>query len=179
MELNNVVVRRANTNDLEGMVHVNMECFHGDRGSPRSAAEWLSCRSRSFPLYQFFVAEVDGKVAGYVGWEIHGGFRRPEPVVELEQIGFLRDFQSQGLGTTLQEKSMEMVAEWVKQENDRIESHVSFIVWVYAGNLRAQATYFKAFPEGVQGMRIQYGDRTEVMLRSRLPVVVPVPREKK
>ncbi len=179
METNSIVVRRASEGDIPAMTEVNMECFHGDRGSPVSATKWLMCRVKSFPLYQLFVIEVGGKVAGYVGWEIHGGFLRTEPVVELEQIGILEQERNLKLGSQLQEESLRAITDWVKENNPRIESSVSFVVWVYAHNLRAINIYLKVFTDGIVGMRTQYGNRSEVMLRHRVPLVVGVPKEER
>ncbi|MEK7547115.1 MAG: GNAT family N-acetyltransferase [Patescibacteria group bacterium] len=173
------VVRRAEEKDLPALTEINLACFSGNQGGPDSARQWMECRLNSFPLYQVFVLEVDGEVVGYIGWEIHGGFQRPLPVVELEQIGLMPSFQDKGLGGILQNDSMAAVAEWVRDNNKRIESQINFIVWVYSGNLRAIASYMKIFSDGVVGMRTQYGGRSEVMLRHQLSHVVDVPREER
>ncbi|MBI4085191.1 MAG: GNAT family N-acetyltransferase [Candidatus Liptonbacteria bacterium] len=137
----------------------------------------MECRLNSFPLYQVFVLEVSGTVVGYIGWEIHGGFQRPLPVVELEQIGLMPSFQDKGLGSVLQNESMATIARWVGDNNKRIEAQINFTVWAYSGNLRAINSYMKIFADGVVGMRTQYGGRSEVMLRHQLPYIVSVPRE--
>jgi len=165
------IVRRAAESDLTRIAELNSQVFLGDRGSPETAEDWVRCWFRAFPLYQYFVIVADGMIAGYAGWQIHGGFRRPEPVVEFEQMGVDPQLQTRGLGSKLMEESMREVVAWLLQKNNRIESHVSVVVWVYGLNFNAIKVYAKLFVEGMTGMRTQYGTRAEIMLRRRVPMV--------
>ena len=165
------IVRRAGEDDLRRIAEIDAEVFLGDRGSPQTAEEWIRCWFRAFPLYQYFVIVADREVAGYAGWQIHGGFSRPEPVVEFEQIGVDPKFEGKGLGTKLMNESMHQVVSWLCQKNSRIESHVTVVVWVYAMNFNAITVYAKSFGDGITGMRVQYGNRAEIMLRGRIPMV--------
>lgn len=171
---NHAVVRRATDADLAAITHINAKVFLGDRDNFESATEWIGCWFNAFPLYQYFVIEVDGVVAGYVGWQIHGGFLRPEPVIELEQLGVDPKFQGQKLGPKLTEESMREVVAWIQKRNNRIESHVSVIVWGYASNFNAMKVYYERFTEGARGFRIQFGDRAETMLRTSVPLIRPI-----
>lgn len=168
------VVRRATDVDLSEIALINAKVFLGDRDNRESAAEWISCWFKAFPLYQYFVIVVDDVIAGYIGWQIHGGFLRPEPVVELEQLGVNPAFQGQKLGPKLTEESMREVVAWIQKRNNRIESHVSVIVWGYASNFNAMKIYYERFMEGARGFRIQFGDRAETMLRMSVPLIRPV-----
>jgi len=172
--MSDVVMRRATAADLEAIAAINSRVFLGDRDKILGAQEWVGAWFRAYPLYQYFVVEVDGACAGYAGWQMHGGFHRAEPVVELDQVGIDPTYQGRQLATQLISYSIKETAALLRQKNDRIESHVSFVVWVYALNLNAISVYAKVFTEGACGFRTQFGNRAEVMLRLRLPVVMPV-----
>jgi GNAT superfamily N-acetyltransferase len=171
------VVRRAKERDLKAIASINAAVFLGDRGQEESAGEWAACWFRAYPLYQYFVVEIDNVLVGYAGWQVHGGFRRPEPAVELDQIGIDRAYQGKGLAPFLTRESMHEVAQWLQEKNDRIESHITFVVWAYTFNFNAISVYAKQFGEGVCGFRTQFGSRAESMLRLRYPILRPVRSE--
>lgn len=171
MTRGNVIVRRAEENDLPRMAKINARVFLGDRDHPSGALEWMTCSFRAFPQYQYFVIETDGMVAGYAGWQMHGGFHRAEPAVELDQIGIDPDFQGKRLGPKLTEESTRDVIAWMQGVNTRIESHITLIVWANGLNFNALSIYAEVFTEGLRGFRMQFGDRGEVMLRVRIPMV--------
>lgn len=85
-------IRRAEKKDLPAMANINANVFAGDRDNPESAEKWMHCFFKAFPLYQYFVIEVHGVIAGYIGWQFHGGFLRSSPVIELEQVGISRKY---------------------------------------------------------------------------------------
>ena len=167
-------VRRATDADLETMARINANVFLGDRDNPGGAKEWMECWYRAYPLYQYFVIECDGVVAGYAGWQLHGGFHRAEPAIELDQVGIDRAYQGKGLAPRLIQECMQELSLWMQQKNDRIESHITFIVWGYSFNFNAMSAYAKQFGDGVRGFRIQFGDRSENMVRLRMPIIRPV-----
>lgn len=167
------VVRRAKEEDLPAMARINAVVFMGNRDKPNTALTEMSCWFRAFPLYQYFVVEFDGNVAGYISWLIWGGFLRTEPVIELEQIGVDSACQTKGLGHKLMDESLKEMIKWVREHNDRIESHLNVVVWVYAHNLNALSVYYKRFTH-TSGMRVQYGERAEIMLRVRIPIIRPI-----
>jgi len=174
---NNITIRRATEADIPDIAAINASVFLGDRDRLDSATAWVTCWFRAFPLYQYFVVECDGNIAGYAGWQLHGGFLRAEPVIELDQIGISRTYQGLGLAPLLMRECMQAIIDWVGETDDRIESHVTFIVWGYTFNFNAMSVYAKHFGDGICGFRTQFGDRAESMLRLRRPIVRPV-REK-
>ncbi|MDO8537105.1 MAG: GNAT family N-acetyltransferase [bacterium] len=171
-----VKIRRATEADVTKIAAINAKVFLGNRDNQQAAEQWINCWFSAFPLYQYFVAEIGAEIAGYIGWQIHGGFLRPEPVVELEQIGIDPDFQGRGIGPKL-EDTIHDVVEWIKQANSRIESNIYVSVWGYALNFNAMSIYAKKFTEGVQGLRKMYGERAENMLRWRIPMIRPIRRD--
>lgn len=170
-------MRRATETDLNAIASINTSVFLGDRDQFASALEWVTCWFRSFPMYQYFVVEVDGVLAGYAGWQVHGGFHRAEPVIELDQLGIARAHQGRGLAPHVMRECMRELAEWMQGKNDRIESQITFIVWGYTFNFNAMSVYAKQFGDGVCGFRTQFGNRAESMLRLRMPIVRPVRNE--
>ncbi len=173
--MNNLVsVRPAAPGDVARIAEIYAAVFLGDRDKPESALEWVMCWYNARPLYQYFVIEVDGVVAGYAGWQVHGGFQRAEPVIELDQLGIDKAYQGQRLGPELVRASVDELTAWIQTKNDRIESHVTFVVWAYTLNFNAMNVYAKQFADGVRGSRHQFGDRAESMLRWRRPIIRPI-----
>lgn len=170
-------IRRATEADLERIAAINAAVFLGDRDKYASALEWVRCWYRAFPLYQYYVIEVDDWVAGYAGWQLHGGFQRAEPVVELDQIGIDKKYQGMGLAPKLVETCVRELTAWVQTKDERIESHVTFVVWAYTLNFNAMNVYAQLFADGVAGSRIQFGERAESMLRWRRPIIRQIREE--
>ena len=164
-------IRRATEHDLPRIAAINAIVFNGNKDNHESALEWVSCRFRSYPLYQYFVIERESAVAGYIGWEIEGGFKRPAPVLELEQLGIDPELQRQGLAGILTSQSLQGMVRWIGEHNNRIESHIYVVVWAYALNFNAQKVYAELFTDGVKGFREQFGDRGEIMMRMRIPMI--------
>ncbi len=167
-------VRRADENDLDYIANINSSVFLGDRNDVVSARKWAECQMRSFPLYHYFMGVSNVNIIGYIGWQLHGGFLRPEPVIELEQIGIIPAYQGQKFAGELIRESLREMTLWIQKKNNRIESHISVVVWAYTLNLNAVKAYAELFGDGPQGMRIQYGSRAETMLRWRIPMIRPV-----
>ena len=150
------------------MAEINAVAFSGNQGSREAALQWVQCWFKAFPLYQYFVIEVEGKVAGYVGWQVHGGFLRSQPVIELEQVAIAETFQGQGFGPKLCEESMQLVVEWMCSKNEHAQESVVVVVWAYTINDNALSVYARQFRDGVMGMRVQYEERAENMLRRKV-----------
>lgn len=166
----NAVIRRAEEQDLPAMATINRESFSGNQGDAVVALEWIKSWFRAFPLYQYFVIQAEEKVVGYIGWQIHGGFLRTQPVMELEQIAVAKEFQGKGLAPRLCQETMNMMVEWICAQNLHIQDSVIAIVWAYTINDPALAVYARQFLDQVQGMRNQYGTRSENMLRVTIPI---------
>lgn len=158
-------VRRAVQQDI---LEINLLNLQGFKGNKHDAESWIQCWFNSYPLYQYFIAEENGVMA-YIGWQIHGGFYRDVPVVELEQLAVLPVHQGKGIASTLVEESMKEVIDWIRMENPHAKE-VSIIVWGYSDNLAAMKVYLKSFTDGVVGTRLQYDNRVESMLRRKVQI---------
>jgi GNAT superfamily N-acetyltransferase len=132
-------VRPAIETDLPTIADINARVFLGNRERPEAAVRWVKALFAAHPIYQYFVIELDDVVRGYVGWQQHGGFMRAEPVIELEQLGIDPNFQGRKLSDKLVDQSLQQIIEEVRRTNDRIESHITVLVWSYALNLNAIA----------------------------------------
>ena len=175
MKDNEITIRPARAADLDAIAKINSQVFLGNRDNLEKASQWIDCLFNSFPIYHYYVLTLKGtkKIIGYIGWQVHGGFLRSSPVIELEQIGIDSEFQKQGLAIKLIKQSMQMMVDWMQDNNTRIESHIHFIVWVYAHNQNAVKVYKRIFDEAEKGRRSQYGDREEIMLRKKVIMVRP------
>lgn len=159
------IVERATDIHLVKIAEVNASAFAGNRNDISAALEWVNCWFRAFPLYQCFVIKNEDEVVGYIVWQIHGGFLREKPVVELEQIAITPLFQGKGLASKLIRESLREVCDWIIHRDSRIKDEIVVVVWTYGDNRNALRAYEREFPDGVAGMRIQYDGKIEVMLR--------------
>lgn len=162
------IVRRATEADLPMIAQINAQQFNGQKGDLDTALRWVRCRFASHPIYHYCVIEREGCVVGYIGWEVHGGFLRPSPALELEQIAIDKESQKQGLGDVLTRKSMDEMLTWIQAHNNRIESNITVFVWGYSDNFPALSLYAKRFPHA-RGFRMAYGGRAETMFAFEVP----------
>lgn len=171
--MSEIVVRRAEEGDLVVIAKINSESFTGNRANEGAALEWVSALFRAYPAYHYFVATRENEVVGYIGWQVHGGLLRPEPVIELEQLAIVAEAQGQGVGSALTRESTEAIASWMRENNPRLEGDIRAIVWAYADNPAALAVYGHDFRDGTLGLRVQYDGKAENMLRMSIPGMPP------
>lgn len=167
-----IEVRPATEGDLEAIARINAQVFLGQRDRLDVATHWVRARANfcdgpEWRAYYYYVITVDNEVAGYIGWEIYGGFLRANPAVELEQLGIDPRSKSRGLGTQLTQATMELMHERVCRQNSRIEGEITFFVWVYADNAPARTVYERMLggdgePARVIGEREIFQGRKEV-----------------
>ncbi|RLG50623.1 MAG: N-acetyltransferase [Thermoproteota archaeon] len=123
--------------DIDDMTKVYLDSFKGMR-DPESVEKWIRCNFNAYPRMQYFVAEIDGRVVGYILWVEKGGFRK-EAVLELEQIGVLRDYRGQGIGSKLIIKSLEEMKKYLMGRGSKLK-----LVEVTTGTSnQAQKLYIK------------------------------------
>jgi ribosomal protein S18 acetylase RimI-like enzyme len=131
-------IKRANNQDLEKISQIASENFSGLKDI-KDARQWVACNFSAFPRVQYFVAEDSGNITGYILWLEKGGFRK-ESVFELEQIAVAKNFQGQGIGTFLIEKSFLEIKKHLEERGAKLKA-----VEVTTGtDNRAQQLYKKA-----------------------------------
>ena len=108
-----MAIAKAKKQDLDKIVKIAFGNFSGLKNAKR-AKNWVRGNFSNFPRMQYFVSKNNGKISGYILWVEKGGFRK-ESVFELEQIAVARDFQGQGIGTQLIEKSLLEIKKYLKK----------------------------------------------------------------
>lgn len=147
-----ITVRRAVEGDLERIAELNAVSFSGNRDT-ESALGWISSRFKD-PTFRMWVGELDGTLAGYITWQIQGGWHRASPVMELEQTAVFKDMQGKGVGHALIQRTIPEIADWVRETNRGVLDHFWITVWALVDN-PANSLYRKFFPE-TAGFRKRY-----------------------
>jgi len=130
-------IRRMRENDIDAMIKVYLDCFRGMK-DPKTVEKWIRCNFNAYPRMQYFVAETDGTVVGYILWVEKGGFRK-EAVLELEQIGVLAHYRGKGIGSKLVTESLEQMKRYLEERGSRLK-----LVEVTTGTSnQAQKLYMK------------------------------------
>ena len=112
-------IKRAKQKDVVKIAKIGAENFSG-LSDIKKAKQWIKCNFLAFPRSQYFIFELNGKIAGYILWIEKGGFRK-KSVWELEQIAIKKDFQGQGVGTELIEKSFAEIKKYVEKRGDSLK----------------------------------------------------------
>lgn len=160
--MQSVTVRELKAGDIPAVSKIHRECFPTDTASEKEAASWIKANFRAKPRFVYYVAEVEGKIQGYILWMELGGFRK-KAVIELEQIGISAAMRGLGIGTILVKQSLEL---FIK---DYIKPRAVELIKVTTGtNNMAQGLYkntLGAQPECV--MKNIYGGDELVMFSRR------------
>lgn len=106
-------VRSATIDDLDSIVATAMACFPQDYGTPKLAEAWHRGAMSANPKTQYFVAETDGNITGYISWSFIGGFQ--SGVIELEQLGVRPENRGKGVGTALVTQSLPIIQAWLQK----------------------------------------------------------------
>lgn len=113
------LVRKATGLDLEKIAQIGAEAFSGLRPI-ENGREWVSACFAAGPRMEYWVAEVEGQILGYILWTEKGGFRT-DAVVELEQIAVIARQRRTGIGRTLITESLRGVAERILNRGARLK----------------------------------------------------------
>ena len=144
--------------DIEQVARVHERAFPRQKHS----REWIECNFRAFPRMQYFAAENEAEIIGFIHWTQKSGFR-PEVVLELEQIAVLPDRQGQGVGEMLIKSSLPEVSHQLKERN-AIVKHI--IVTTRADNA-AQRLYWKTLGAEVEAVITNLYSADEVFMVAR------------
>ena len=155
------MIRRATEKDIQKIADINRHSFSGNK--PAGLAEkWIEAHFGHGDQYQYFVFEEDGKIAGYISWEVKGGFARKVPVMELEQLAVHPDFRGAGVGKKLTLETFEIVKKWIRETRPEAEM-MRIFVWVKKENEPAKTLYSQVCNLGEKFERNIF-DCDEVML---------------
>jgi ribosomal protein S18 acetylase RimI-like enzyme len=99
-----MIVRKMSPTDVEGVAAVHKVAFTRQTMS----REWIQANFSAYPRMQFFVAEHEGLLVGYIHWTQKSGFRLAV-ILELEQMAVHPDFQRCGIGARLIAESLVLV----------------------------------------------------------------------
>ncbi len=115
-----IIVKRVKKENLKEVAEIASENFSGLKNI-KDAKQWIGCNFLTFPRIQYFVAEKNSKIVGYVEWIEKGGFRE-NSVWELEQIAVAKNFQGQGIGTQLIEKSFFEIKKYLEKRGAKLKA---------------------------------------------------------
>jgi len=113
-------IKKATNADLREMSIIASENFSGLKNI-KKAEKWVACNFSAFPRMQYFVAVKSGEISGFILWVEKGGFRE-ESVWELEQIAVSKNFQGQGIGAELIEKSLSEIKKHLEKRGSKLKA---------------------------------------------------------
>lgn len=111
-----ITIRRMTEDDVDAAGDVQQRAFPRQR----ECRAYVACNFRAYPRMQYFVAETDDRVVGYILWTHKSGFR-PEVVLELEQMAVDIDCQGQGIGRRLILETLPQVIEQIHGSGARLK----------------------------------------------------------
>ena len=114
-----ILIRKARYEDLEGIIFDYLGCFHGMKDKDL-VREWVVGNYRGYPRMQYFVAEENNGIVGYILWVEKGGFRK-EAVFELEQICVEENYRGKGIGKKLITESLEEIKLYLEDRSSKLK----------------------------------------------------------
>lgn len=129
----------------------------------KKAKQWATCNFSAFPRYQYFVAELEKEIVGYILWSEKGGFRQ-EAVFELDQIAVAEKHRGRGIGTALILKSLIELKKYLKKRKSKLKM---VIVSVRKENPAAQTLYKKTLNARVECIIKDYLRGDEAIMIAR------------
>ena len=130
----NLHIREMSSFDIENVSFIHEKSFERQTKS----LEWITCNFKAYPRIQYYVADIEGRLVGYIQWIQKSGFRS-KVVLELEQMAVLPEFRNKGIGKSLISKSLPLIKHHL-EINDVKLKHI--IVTTRADN-NAQDLYSK------------------------------------
>jgi GNAT superfamily N-acetyltransferase len=114
-----MIVRQMRDNDITQVAKIYLKCFKGMQ-KHEHVKKWIKLKHRSYPVNQFFVGILQGKVIGYILWVELGGFRK-DAVFELDQIAVAPDYQGRGFSKMIIKESLKVVATQLKRRKSTLK----------------------------------------------------------
>lgn len=99
-----MIIRKASLKDLDRIAIIALDCFPNDNKNQDKSWIWhKSGLLDSNKKTEYWVAENNGQVVGYISWYLKGGFN--SGACELEQIGIHSSQRGKGAGSQLIKES--------------------------------------------------------------------------
>ena len=144
--------------DIENVSIIHEKSFERQTKS----LEWITCNFKAYPRIQYYVADIEGRLVGYIQWIQKSGFRS-KVVLELEQMAVLPEFRNKGIGKSLISESLPLIKHHL-EINDAKLKHI--IVTTRADN-DAQDLYSKVLGAKVIATISSLYSADEVIMVSR------------
>jgi ribosomal protein S18 acetylase RimI-like enzyme len=156
----NPKIRRIKEKDLASVAKVHKDAFARQDHSKK----WINCNYQAFPIMQYFVAEDNGEIIGYILWAQKSGFRKDKnAVLELAQIAVHPNHQGKGIGQSLIMESLSVVEKDLVKKGTTIKN---IIVTTRADN-HSQRLYKKTLKAEVEATIKDLFSADEVIMVSR------------
>jgi ribosomal protein S18 acetylase RimI-like enzyme len=98
--MNNIVIRNLQEADFPEMMNIDQLVFHSSNTPSPIKQRSLEEFSKHYSQDKVFVAEHEGKIAGYIGYDNPTGLPSNSHVIEL-YIAVHPDYQGKGVGSAL------------------------------------------------------------------------------
>ena len=151
-------IRALENSDIDLVAAVHQAAFARQNYSN----EWIRSNVAAYPRMQFFVAESNGEIRGFIHWTQKSGFRE-QVVLELEQIAVHPTFHGQGIGTSLIRESLPLVKAQLAQRRATLK-HI--VVTTRADN-DAQRIYRKELGAEIEATITNLYSADEVFMVAR------------
>jgi ribosomal protein S18 acetylase RimI-like enzyme len=152
---------KAISSQLGDIAKIASENFSGLKDI-KKAERWIACNFSAAPRMQYFVAVSNGSVSGFILWVEKGGFRK-QSVWELEQIAVGKNFQGQGVGTELIEKSLAEIRKYLEKRG----SEMKIVEVTTSTENRAQKLYQRTLGAQVECTVKNFFEGDEVVMVAR------------
>lgn len=151
-------IRKMVIGDIPSVAAVHTAAFPRQQCSE----EWIRANFSAYPRMQFFLAEKESTVAGFIHWTQKSGFRK-DVVLELEQIAVHPTQQGQGIGESLIRQSLPLVQAQLAQR----DAAVKHIIVTTRTDNAAQKLYRKTLGAEVVATICQLYSADEVFMIAR------------
>jgi len=151
-------IRSMNREDIAAVAAVHESAF------PRQTCskEWIQCNFSAFPRMQFFVADSNNEILGFIHWSQKSGFRKAV-VMELEQIAVAPEVQGRGIAERLITGSLPIVRKKLAERGAILKN---LFVTTRADN-KAQQLYRKVLGAKVEATIRDLYSADEVLMVAR------------
>jgi len=107
----NFNIREMSSEYIEQVSNIHASSFERQHNS----LQWIECNFKAYPRIQFFVAQFEDNILGYIQWIQKSGFRS-KVILELEQMAVLPKMRNNGIGKSLILNSLPLITSNLKLE---------------------------------------------------------------